>query len=177
MRTGTSMYKLNEPVKKPFGERLPFYAFAAIISAFLLWIVLIRPMSLPADQMPFIFEYNKDTHEVYANKQKRTYFMLTSGAILTAALLTIPTVRNSNKRDYAMAKLWANREYLDTDEFSELVDMVNTNIFFNNGADNMLHELQSRVDKHDGKHITGRKYFKKECVKDLQKIGGAHDRL
>lgn len=162
-------YKLLEPQKKPLGERLPFYLFAAFLTSFLVWIMLINPMSKPADQMPFIFEYNAETKEVYPEAQKRTYFLLTGGAMLAAALFLIPVIRNDLKHDYALAKLWANREYLKDDEFSELIDLIKPSIIKSNGADEMLRELQVRVDRNGGKHITGHKYFKKQYIKDLEK--------
>lgn len=161
-------YKLIEPTKKPLAERMPFYLFAAVLSSFMLWIVLIRPMTLPADQMPFIFEYNEQTKEVYPEEQKRTYFLLTGGAILGAGLMMIPVVRNGNRFDYFMAKLWANREYLDDGEFSKLCDKVNHKMWLPNNVPECLNDLQQMVDKNGGKHITGRKYFKKEYWKDLE---------
>ncbi len=165
-------YKLIEPVKKPLADRLPFYLFAGFLSLFLVWIMLINPMSKPADQMPFIFEYDEKTMQVTdPAAQKRTYFLLTGGAMLGAVVLMIPTIRNGNRFDYFMAKLWANREYLDDGEFSTLCDKVNHKMFLPNNVPECQAELQRMVDKNGGKHITGRKYFKKEFVKDLEPYG------
>lgn len=164
------MYKLIEPKKTPLIERIPFYLFAGLMVSFLLWITLIRPLSMPADQMPFIFEYDETTKQVTdPEKQKLTYALLTGGAILTAGLAVIPVIRNDQKHNYALAKLWVNREYLDDGEFEQTIDILKPYTFKNNGADKMLAHLQSLVDKHKGKHIVGRKYFKPEYVKDLEK--------
>lgn len=159
-------YQLKQPAKKPLSERVPFYIFVGIISAFLLWIILIRPMAMPADQMPFIFEYNPETREVYPEAQKRTYFLLTGSAILGALVFTGLTIRAQMKWEKAMAYLWENREYVEHEEYMRLMDKLNSKMFSTN-ADQIMTELQRTVDKHKGKHIVGRKYLKKEHWKDL----------
>lgn len=163
------MYKLKEPTKSPLSDRLPFYLFAGLLTCFMLWIVLIRPMTLPADQMPFIFEYDPVTKEVYPEAQKRTYFLLTGGAILGAIALTIPTIRNSRRFDYTLEKIYANREYMTVEEHGELCNMLNHNTFRPNNAPEVQEKLQAVIDSHKGKHVTGRLYFKKEYWQDLPK--------
>lgn len=159
------MYKLKEPKKNP--QSSGYWAFVTLACAFLLYIMLIRPLTLPADKMPFVF-VKDPAHN--ASSQKWQYGLLTGGAILTAGLFMIPTVRNGNKFDYANAKIYSNWEYLEDGESEKLHDMLNYRMIRNNGADDAMRELQRMVDKHGGKHIAGRKYFKKEAWDDLPKV-------
>lgn len=163
-----SNYQLKEPVKKPLGERLPSYLMIVLLILFMVWIMLIRPLTMPADRMPFIFAYNPKTHQVYPHQQKIQYALWTGGAMLIAGLAIIPVIRNGNKHDHALALLWANKDYLETDEFSEVCDLLNANIFRNNGAGAAEQRLQEIINDHKGKHISGHKYFKKEFIEDLQ---------
>lgn len=157
------MYKLIEPKKNK--QSSGYWLFVVLISSFLLWIVLIRPMTLPAENMPFIFVKDPANN---SQSQKTQYFLLTATPILLAGLFMIPTVRNGNKHDYALAKIHSNWEYLDDGETTKLYDMIKPYMIRNNGADKALAELQRMVDSHKGKHIAGRKYFKKEAWRDLR---------
>lgn len=161
------MYKLKEPKRTPTSDRIPYYIFVTVITSFLVWMMLIRPMTLPADKMPFIF-VKDPAHN--SKSQKTQYFLGTALPFLFAGLFMIPVVRNSNKFDYANAKIYANWEYLEDGESTKLHDMLKPNIIKNNGADEVLSELQRMVDSHKGKHIAGRKYFKKSAWDDLVKI-------
>lgn len=161
------MYKLKEPVKNK--QSSGYWLFVTLAVSFMVYIMLIRPLSMPADKMPFIFEYDEKTHQVTdLGKQKRTYALLTGGAMLTAALFMIPTVRNGNKLEYASAKIFANWEYLEDGQSDEVRKLLNCNMIRNNGADAALAKLQYFVDKNKGKHIAGRKYMKKSSWDDLE---------
>ena len=162
-------YKLREPVKNP--QSTGYWVFVTLIVSFMLYIMLIRPLTMPADKMPFIFEYDKQTKQVTdPAKQKRTYALATGIPIVVAGLLMIPTIRRSNKYDYANAKIYANWEYLEDGESTKLYGMLKPNLIRDNGANDVLEELQRMVDAHKGKHLAGRKYFKKSAWRDLEKI-------
>ena len=164
-----AQYKLREPVKNP--QSSGYWIFVTLIVSFMLYIMLIRPLTLPADKMPFIFVYDKETKQVTEPaKQKWTYGLLTGGAFVTAGLLMIPTIRRGNRYDYANAKIYANWEYLEDGESTKLYGMLKPNLIRDNGANAVLEELQRMVDSHKGKHIAGRKYFKKSAWRDLEKI-------
>lgn len=161
------MYKLRQPDKKPLSDRLPFYLFAGLLCFFLVWIMLIRPMTLPADKMPFIFDYDKTTHKVLPN-QKRDYFIYTAGPILVAVLFMIPVARNSNQHDYAMALLWANRNNIKHEDFMRICDLIKPYILKDNGSKALIAELQKTVDGYKGKDQRVKDYgMKKQYAEDL----------
>lgn len=147
------MYKLNEPEKNK--ESTGYWLFVIGIIALMVYIMIINPI--------LNWEW-ESTEETY------TYVAATAGAFILAGLLMIPTIRNSNSHDYALAKLWANREYIEHEEYMEIIDILKPYMWKNNGSKQLLDELQKRVDAHKGKHITGHKYFKKEYIKDLELV-------
>lgn len=157
-------YKLNQP-KKNTESKVPFYLFAGLLCSFLVWIMLIRPMTLPADKMPFIF-VKDPAHN--SHSQKEQYFLLTAGPILFAGLFMIPVVKKSNRHDYALALLWANRNNIHHEDFMQLCDMLNPNMLKDNGANAMIAELQKRVNNYGGVDMRVKDYgMKKQYAENL----------
>lgn len=68
-------------IKPSRGDQIGYWLFVGFICAFMLYIMLIRPLLLPADKMPFIFSTN-------AHEQKVQYALWTGGAILAAIIAT-----------------------------------------------------------------------------------------
>lgn len=160
-------YILKQPEKK--SQPAGYWFFVGILSTFLLWIVLIRPMMLPADQMPFIFVYDETTKQVTDPvAQKLTYFFLTSGAIITALLLLIPSIRESSRFEYTLALLWVNRDYVMHEEYMSLADKLKSGIWRGNSLQ-IQKELQDTVNKHKGKDLRVVQYnIKEEFAEDLE---------
>lgn len=161
-------YKLKEPVKVPFSERIPRYFLMAILVILLLWIMLIHPLSLPADKMPFIF-VKDPIHNPHS--QRFQYFIATFGAFILAGLLSIPTIINDIRFNYFMAKLWVNRDYISNTQYNSLCDKANYRVFLPNNIPECKKDLQSFVDIHQGKDLRVQKYnMRKEYAEDLQAI-------
>lgn len=149
-------YKLIQPEKKPLSERLPFYFFATGMVALLYFIVAINPT----------LNGNWATWGVSSSPAE--WIALNTAVFFAVGVFMIPTIYRSNQYDFVLAIAWANRDYLDGDEFSKVLDELKPTMIRDNGAKKALRKLQGFVDAHKGKHIAGHKYFKKEYIKDLE---------
>jgi hypothetical protein len=151
-------YKLKGPEKRTQSQA-GYWLFVAFISSFMLYIMLIRPLTMPADKMPFIFEYDKKTHQVTdPAKQKRTYALLTGGAIVSALVLMIPVVINDRKHSRAMELLWANRHNIMHEDYMSLMDKLEYHVWRKGNADEVIADLQKLVDKYKGKDMRFKEY-------------------
>lgn len=159
-------------VKPTKADRVGYYLFVTLISAFVLWIVLIRPLTLPADQMPFIFAYNSKTHQVYPHQQKVEYAEYTGGAILGALVLMVPVIINDRKHDKAMRLLWQNRNNIKHDDYMGLMDKLTYHVWRKGNSAEVITDLQKLLKQYKGRDMLHEEYgFSKKLSKEIRANG------
>ena len=142
-----------------------YYFFVAVISAFMLWIMLIHPLTEPAQDMPFIFAYNQKTHQVYPRQQKIEYAEYTGGAILFAMIMTIPIIVNDHKHDKAMELLWNNRNNIKHEDYMSLMDKLTYHVWRPGNSKEIIAETNKLIKKYEGRDLVQEKYgFSKALV-------------
>ena len=97
--------------------------------------------------------------------------LIVLAASLTALAFMFPVIRNDIEFNYTMELLWNNKNYVTLEEFIELVNGLNVNVFLRNNANKQANRLQELVDAHKGKDLRVKKYkMPKELAEDLKKV-------
>lgn len=150
-------YKLKQPIRKT--QPIQYLALVFFVVAFLIFIVLINPISTGAWRSWGYFSSSTE------------FAIWTIATFLVAGLMVVLVVRRDALHTYTVSLLWANRAYVTHEEYMQLMGELKFYVWHKGNAGEIQSRLQELVDKHKGKDLRVEEYgLRKEHAEHLANV-------